>query len=568
MEQAFQYYPTPAALAQKAWSLFQNRDFVRVLEPSAGEGDLILGRRGEDDWRRDYIKFDVCEIDMSRHPILREHGFEVVGQDFLKMTDCSLYSHIILNPPFAQGAAHVLHAWNRMFDGEIVAIINAETIKNAFSAERQLLVKLIEDYGSVEYVQEAFVEAERTTNVEVALVYLRKKASCENLFGNLIAELKQEADAKIDFRPMNEVAMVNNDIENQVIAFNAATRALKEAVMAEARAGYYAALLGDTMAERNGEKTEEAARGSSVSTIQTEFGKRYRKLKDRAWASILRSSKITSRLSTKAQARLEADFENIKALEFTTENIYGFICGIVASSGQIQIGMMLDVFDEITRYHSENRVFYRGWVTNNAHRTCGFKLKAKRFILPGFSESWKGRGFPYEGYRKIGDLDKVFALLDGKHEPELSLESVFHTKMTPGTKVSSSYFTARWFAGIGTVHFYPTRPDLIDRLNRLVGRERKWLPEQEENNDFWTAYHRAEEFDEEITSEINAQARSRHISRWNHPVTQMERAGDEAQSSLDLVNAAIESVLEKHGIEPFAAIRGSHPVQQLELLAA
>lgn len=63
-----------------------------------------------------------------------------------------------MNPPFNQGCKHVLHAWDILFDGEIVAILNAETVKNPFSAERRLLAQLIEDHGSVEYIKDAFMD--------------------------------------------------------------------------------------------------------------------------------------------------------------------------------------------------------------------------------------------------------------------------------------------------------------------------------------------------------------------------------------------------------------------------
>ena len=41
---ARQFYPTPKALAERAWALFKNRTFTRVLEPSAGDGALRWSR--------------------------------------------------------------------------------------------------------------------------------------------------------------------------------------------------------------------------------------------------------------------------------------------------------------------------------------------------------------------------------------------------------------------------------------------------------------------------------------------------------------------------------------------
>jgi len=91
-----------------------------------------------------------------QHATLNAHGLRVVGMDFLQMKDASQYSAIIMNPPFSAGAQHVLKAWEVLWDGEIAAIINAETVRNHCDRYRQRLVTLIEECGRVEFVQEAF----------------------------------------------------------------------------------------------------------------------------------------------------------------------------------------------------------------------------------------------------------------------------------------------------------------------------------------------------------------------------------------------------------------------------
>ena len=40
-----QFYPTPKELALRAWSLFKNKHFTRVLEPSAGNGRYYIHRK-------------------------------------------------------------------------------------------------------------------------------------------------------------------------------------------------------------------------------------------------------------------------------------------------------------------------------------------------------------------------------------------------------------------------------------------------------------------------------------------------------------------------------------------
>lgn len=553
----FQYYPTPPDLARRAWRKFKNRSFVRVLEPSAGEGHLLDEAPTENRFDRNTIPKDCYEIDVTRQGILRNKGYNVVGLDFLQMASGAIYSHIILNPPFSEGAKHVLKAWDALWDGEIVAIVNAETIRNPFSNERQMLNNLIDRFGEVEFIEKAFVvpEAERKTEVDVALIYLCKKANVDtDIYGDLIGELKRDrasgGSLGAQYQDAQAVALPASFVENTVLAFNAAVRSMREAVFAEAKASYYTALLGETMAVRNGDGGSTKA-DTSVEWVQREVGTRYLDLKDRAWAGILRSSNVSSRLSSAAQRRLESEFENIKKLEFTNSNIYGFLCGIVASQGDIQIEMACDVFDLITRYHTDNTVFYKGWKSNDKHRTAGMRIKTSRFILPGHgTNSWHS-SLSWDSEQLLRDFDKVFALLDGKREPEMSLEQVFRDslgELRRGNRVSASYFDLRYYPGAGTIHFFARDKALIDRLNRLVGRRRQWLPPEgaRVNEAFWLQYEKAEKFDKEIRTEINKRASGNY---WNHPLHQLFSSDKENHAkAISAIDEAAGAVLERHGI--------------------
>lgn len=560
---ALQFYPTPKDLARRAWAKFKNRNFVRVLEPHAGNGDLALaGVVGEDDYHFGRkILPDCCEIDISRHATLRAHKLNVVGMDFLKFQSGAIYSHILMNPPFNEGVKHVLKAWEVLWDGEVVAIINAETIRNPFSAERRLLVGLVERHGEVEFIDGAFSveDAERKTDVDVALVYLRKKADMSaDIIGSVLDELKcDDATASSlagDYREAQEVVLPNSVIENSVAAFNAAVRVMRDAVFAEARARYYSQLLGDTMATRNGEGDGDTdGAGDSLKYVMEEVGRRYDELKDRAWAGVLRSSNVTSRLSSAAQKRVESEFAQIQKLEFTVQAIYGFLCGIVESKGQIQLQMCCDVFDLITKYHADNAVFYKGWKSNSKHRTCGMRIKTTRFILPrpGFCY---GSRLSWEAERMLADFDKVFAMLDGKAEACGGLVDTFNwhfDELRAGNRVSSAYFDVRYYPGAGTIHFFARSKVLVDRLNRLVGRQRAWLPPEGErvSDAFWLQYDNGEKFDKEVRAEIDKGAKC--TSYWNHPLRHIGGAeGDERKTQAEAaIDGAITTVLKRRGID-------------------
>lgn len=577
-----QFFPTPHALAVRMWKKFKNRDISRALEPSCGEAhllkayDTVATRWSEDEDLRGNGQFtlnyeqllrgkvDACEIDMSKHANLRELGVNVVGMDFLTFNSGAVYSHIILNPPFAEGAKHVLHAWDILWDGEIVALVNAETLRNPFSAERQHLLRLVAEHGEVEFVSDAFMtqDAVRKTPVECAIVHLKKSAEESELLAGFTDGLKVDPTTAQElgagYERFQDLALPASVVENQVIIFNCSVKAWKQAILAEARAIQHSQRIGMTMAQSENRSAGTNDLKADVKYVRNALDTKYLELKDRAWTSILRGSQVTSNLSSAAQMRVESDFENIKRLEFTATNIYGFLLGIAQSGMDLKMSMVCDVFDNIVRYHSENAVFYRGWKSNDAQRTCGMRVKKRRFILPRFEVS--GRSLSWTDERRLADFDRVFAILDGKSEPEVSLVSLFKThfgELMAAQRVSSSYLDIRYFKGTQTIHFFPRRADLMDRLNRWVGMQRAWLPTEpmDHAQDFWKQYDQAEKLDAELRATVTERTRSDGYG-WRGPLailasSVLPNSGlkqSEVQNVQRMFDDVAKEVQLKHGI--------------------
>lgn len=83
------------------------------------------------------------------------------------------YQLIILNPPFSNGCKHLLKALDMQSrnGGAVVCLLNAETLKNPCTNERMDLKRKLTEYGAnIEFIQDAFLDAERKTGVEIALV--------------------------------------------------------------------------------------------------------------------------------------------------------------------------------------------------------------------------------------------------------------------------------------------------------------------------------------------------------------------------------------------------------------
>jgi hypothetical protein len=541
----------------RAWRKFQNPDFGRVLEPSAGEGHLACARPSLSAHRIPEV--DCIEIDITKHDVLRAKGFRVVGVDFLQYRDAAMYAHIIMNPPFAEGVRHILYAWNLLWDGEIVALLNAESIRNPFSKERRQLTRLIERYGNVEFAEGAFLvpDAEHKTAVDVAIVYLRKQTEIGDLVGSFLRDCKKDeftegSDSLGPYGPNQPLALPNSTIENAVLSFNAAVAAVREGVFAESRARYYTRLLGDRMAVLHGDVDPDAAEvNSSIDWVREQIHDRYSDLKDRAWSGILTSTQITSRLSSNVRRQMEAEFDSIKSLEFSVSNIHGFLFGLVQNQGRLQNEMCCEVFDLIGRYHTGNVVFYKGWKSNDKHRTCGMSIKTTRFILPNHSsEIWQS-SIGWSTTQMLADFDKVFALLDGKTEVRSGLLSVFEShfsELRAGERVSSDYFDVRYYPSVGTIHFFPHRKDLIDRLNRVVGRQRRWLPAENVRvpDAFWLQFEKAEQFDKSVRAETHkiAPNGTRHDPFHNIHSPNSESA----EKAAEHIDRALDTVLENHGI--------------------
>ena len=568
-----QFYPTPKSLAERAWAKFKNRAFCRVLEPSAGDGALI---KEYPHWSESFHyrpPVDAIEIDITKHEALRKLGVDVVGIDFLEFQSAPIYSHCILNPPFRVGVQHALKAWDILWDGEIVAILNAESLRNAFSNDRQRLLQLIAKHGEVEFIADAFKgeDVEREADVEVALVYLRKEANLENdIFGNMLDGLDQDDESAeriaAEFQQRHDIALPASFIENRVSTFDAAVRAMKAAVFSEANASHYETLLGQTMAERIDRKAVDPAKTTDY--VRGEVETRYAKLKDAAWSGILRSSNVTSRLSSKAQKRVESEFEQIKKLDFSVKTIYGFLTGIVESRGQIQLDMAFDVFHSITEYWTDNTVFFKGWKSNDKHRTCGFRIKTTRFVLPR-NGTWC-RELDWDAMQRLRDFDKVFAMLDGKVTPEVSLEELFtkhFNALCHGERLSGSYFDVRYYPGAQTIHFFPNKKlNLVDRLNRLVGKHRQWLPPSDDDVtvNFWQGYDKAEKMNEDMQRKIK--------KGWygDSPIKTLmhSRNEKERQAAVDRIVPAIEETMRENKISPiFLTLENKSP-QMLLLEAA
>ena len=172
------FYPTPKHLIDKMLSGLDLTMIKTILEPSAGKGDIIEAlKQKEGSTTRHYTKIsfdiDCIEIDQNLQHILKGKNYRIVHNDFLTYDTMKEYNLIVMNPPFSNGCKHLLKAieMQERNGGAVVCLLNAETLKNSCTNERLDLQRKLTEYDAkIEFIQDAFQDAERKTAVEIALV--------------------------------------------------------------------------------------------------------------------------------------------------------------------------------------------------------------------------------------------------------------------------------------------------------------------------------------------------------------------------------------------------------------
>jgi hypothetical protein len=167
------YFPTPRPLVERMLELAQIEAETKVLEPSAGKGNIA------DMIRQEYpgCYLSVIEINLSLREILVAKGHELVESNFLQHQE--KYSYIIMNPPFDDEQEHVRHAYNLLYpEGRLVSIMSEGTF---FRSDKKA-TEFRDWFESVNGYEEklpsgSFLDSERSTGVSARIVVIDKPSS-------------------------------------------------------------------------------------------------------------------------------------------------------------------------------------------------------------------------------------------------------------------------------------------------------------------------------------------------------------------------------------------------------
>jgi len=207
------FFPTPKTISDDVVSLAGIGEGMKVLEPSAGNGELAdaMNKFGAD--------IDVVEMAGDLRAILQEKGYNLVGDDFMEFKSGPVYDRIVMNPPFSndQDIDHVYHAYDMLKPGgKLVAIVSSmagDRSNNKNKAFKEWVSSLD---GQEELLPEnAFLESLNPTAVRTKTIVVEKpeeiKFSQEKDARQLSKNIKDQFDGlKLSMTERGDVVTVEN----------------------------------------------------------------------------------------------------------------------------------------------------------------------------------------------------------------------------------------------------------------------------------------------------------------------------------------------------------------------
>lgn len=493
------FFPTPSALVGRMLNRVNWKRLKTILEPSAGKGDIVecILAYGDSSVKYDgryysrgiHPDIDCIEIDANLRYILMGKKFRVVHDDFLTYKTQKRYDLIIMNPPFSNGDEHLLKAleMQEQSGGQIVCLLNAETLKNAYTNRRKVLMQKLSKYGAqIEYIKDGFKKAERKTDTTIALIYINIPRSDDRseIFERMEKAAKQRMETQGD---TYEVAP-NDKIEALIRSYEIETAATIEFFKE------YNGLIGKISKNDEQKDGDKEVIGFALTVggrsyfgddgIGTEEVNEYLKIVRRKyWYKLLSLPQLTSKLTSKMSKDFFNRLDEMSNYEFSRFNAEWLVLSINAALWDGIDDELLKLFEKFTTEHtyypecSNNIHYYNGWKTNKAHKV-NYKV-----IIPSYGAfarySYHGVLDVYACYDLLADLEKTLNYLDGNRTAEVNLSEVLHDAENrwETKNIRCKYFSVTFYKK-GTCHivFHEECRRLIDALNIYAARNFKWLP--------------------------------------------------------------------------------------------
>lgn len=461
------FYPTPNEVISKMVEGI-NFEFARVLEPSAGKGnilDYILENKYK--YTRRDIKDQLFTIEKNKELqfILKEKGYKVIADDFLEYNSDYLFDVIVMNPPFNNGAKHLLKAWEISKGADIRCLLNAETIKNPYSKERQILLEIIkQNNGEVIELGRCFADSERTTNVEVVLIKLKDNAyESEFEFKG-----KKEVQGDLDIPDLSNQIQTKDTFGNMEMRYNKVKDLIKELIKVQNEIEFYSDGLIDSMYNGIDRMIKESMNGNS-NIYYNSFMERFRV---QCWNSLFNKTKMAYLTTKKVRQDFYKMQEQQGYMAFTKENMIEIYEQLFYSTEHIMTKCIEEAFDLMTKYYKENRVYVEGWKTNDQWRVNS------KVILPNMRDNWEDKKpkLNYSSKETLQDIEKACCFILKRNFDSIKhIEDVFNKdEVLFGQWGDSEFFRAKLYKK-GTLHIEFKDKYLHEQFNIIACKNKNWL---------------------------------------------------------------------------------------------
>ena len=147
------YFPTSAHIAERMTAAIP-ATAKRILEPSAGTGNIARAIRDYCVYQKIDMQLDCCELVTTFQEKLKDQGFSIVASDFLQYQPDYGYDAIVMNPPFSLESdplayiTHIEHAWSMLNPNGIIVAIAPSGFAFKQDKRTKALRELVQLFGN------------------------------------------------------------------------------------------------------------------------------------------------------------------------------------------------------------------------------------------------------------------------------------------------------------------------------------------------------------------------------------------------------------------------------------
>lgn len=487
-----EFYPTPLYIINKMLSDVDFKTVNSVLEPSAGQGDIakIVQQKMENLRKYDYgyshdnkyiADIDCIEINPQLQYILRGEKLRVIHDDFLTFETMKHYDLIVMNPPFSCGEKHLLKALQMQEKGgRIVCLLNAETIKNTCTNARKDLLRKLQEYNAkIEFIPDAFIDAERKTNVEIALIKvdIPKQEQPSYIFEHLKQEQQhyKETNEKYEQKQLIKNDFISSIIDQYNLEVKAGIKLIEEY---EAMKPFILTSFNEKdicckpILKLDFSDTDRYSNNLSINGFVKAVRIKY-------WTALFNNPQFMGLLTQNLQELYRNRIRELADYDFSYYNILTIKQEMSKNMATGVEDTILKLFEELSNKYSwydetsKNIHFYNGWKTNKAY------IINKRVIIPlcGYSEFSGRLEYTYKVIEKLSDIEKVFNYLDTGLTKEINMRDTLKVAEDnhETKKIQLKYFTVTFYQK-GTCHIEFTNLNLLKKFNIFGSQRKGWLP--------------------------------------------------------------------------------------------